>query len=107
MTPESRNSGGRARRPLLDNGPVIMFSQQGKRMKKQSIAYRVTSIPRRRFRSHGNESPKHSNSEERGNSTAEGGDLHTIRREPTSGRDLTNRRQDDKQKSEVKALFYV
>jgi hypothetical protein len=63
----------------------------------QCIAYRVTSIHRQlmqtRFRSHGNEPPKHSNSKERGNSIVEGGDLHTVRPEPTSGRELTNRRQ--------------
>jgi hypothetical protein len=49
-------------------------------------------------------------SEERDNSTVEGGDLHTVRLEPTSGRILTNRRQnttEDKQKSEAKSLFYV
>jgi hypothetical protein len=45
------------------------------------------------FRSHGNEPPKQSNSEEHYNSTFEGGDLHTVRPEPTSGRGLTNRRQ--------------
>jgi hypothetical protein len=41
-------------------------------MKKRCIAYRVASIARqriqKRFRSHGNEPPKHSNSEERDNS---------------------------------------
>jgi hypothetical protein len=104
MTPESRSGGGRARRPLLDNGCVIMFPQQRIRLKKQCIAYRVTSIPRqhiqKRFRSHGNEPPKHSNSEERDNSTVEGGDLHTVRPEPTSGKELTNRRQ-------KKSLVYV
>jgi hypothetical protein len=72
------------------------FPQQQIRLKKLCIAYRVTSIPRqriqKRFRSHGNEPPKHSNSEERDNSTAEGGDLHTVRPEPTSGR-VTHRRR--------------
>jgi hypothetical protein len=43
----------------------------------------------RRFRSHGDR--KQSNSEERYNSTDEGGDLHTVRPEPASGRELTNR----------------
>jgi hypothetical protein len=60
MTPESRNSGDRARRPLLDNGLVIMFPQQRIRLKKQRIAY--TSIPRQRaqkiFRLDGNETVK-------------------------------------------------
>jgi hypothetical protein len=58
---------------------------------------------------------KHSNSQERENSTAEGGDLHTVWPEPTSGRELTNRlveyrirqKMEDKQKSEGKSLFYV
>jgi hypothetical protein len=85
------------------------FPQQRIRLKKQ---YRVTSIPRqriqKRFRSHGNEPPKHSNSEERGNSTVEGGDLQTVRPEPTSGTELTNRRQNrtedrSHKKSEVKS----
>jgi hypothetical protein len=55
------------------------------------------SIPRqrmqKRFRSHGNEPSKHSNSVERDNSTIEGEDLRTVRPEPTPGRGLTNRRQ--------------
>jgi hypothetical protein len=57
----------------------------------------------KRSRSHGNRHPKHSNREERDNSTVEGGDLRTVRPEPTSGRELTNRRRnttEDKQKSE-------
>jgi hypothetical protein len=91
MTPESLNSGGRARGPLLDNGSVIIFPQQRILLKKQYIAYRVKSTPRqriqKRFRSHGNEPPERSNSKERDNSTVEGGDLHTVRPEPTSGRD--------------------
>jgi hypothetical protein len=45
------------------------------------------------FRSHGNEPPKQSNSEERDNSTVGEGDLHAFRPEPTSARELTNRRQ--------------
>jgi hypothetical protein len=49
------------------------------------------------FRSHGKEPPKHSNSEERDNSTVEGGDIHTVRTEPTSGRELTNRRQNTRE----------
>jgi hypothetical protein len=73
------------------------FPRQQIRLKKQCIACRVKSIPRqrihKRFRSHGNESPKHSNSEERDISAAEGGDLHTVRPKPTSGKELTNRRQ--------------
>jgi hypothetical protein len=64
---------------------------------EQCTAYRVTLIPRqciqKRFRSHGNAPPKHSISEERDNFTVEGGDLHTVRPEPTSGTELTNRRQ--------------
>jgi hypothetical protein len=96
MTPESRNSGSRARRPLLDNGSVIMFPQQWIRLKKQFIAYRVTSIPtqkiQKRFRSHCNEPPKHSKSE-RENSTLEGGDLLTVQPEPTSRRDTTEVRE--------------
>jgi hypothetical protein len=40
-----------------------------------------------------NEPPKHSHSYERDNSTVEGGDLHTVRPEPTSGRELITRRQ--------------
>jgi hypothetical protein len=62
------------------------------------------------FRSHGNEPPKHSNSEERDNSIVEGGDLHMFRPKPTSGKELTNGRQnltEDKEKSEVKSLLYV
>jgi hypothetical protein len=55
------------------------------------------------------------NSKERDNSTVEGGDLHTVRPEPTSGSELTNRlveyrirqKTEDKQKSEVKSLFCV
>jgi hypothetical protein len=46
---------------------------------------------------------KDSNGLQLENSTVEGGDLHTGRPEPTSGRELTNRRQnttEDKQKSE-------
>jgi hypothetical protein len=39
---------------------------------------------------HDNEPPKHSNSEERDNSTVEG-DLHSVSPEPTAG--ITNRRQ--------------
>jgi hypothetical protein len=74
-----------------------MFPQQRIQLKKQCIAYRVTSIPRQHIqkhsRSHGNEPPKHSNSKECDNSTVEGGDLHTVRPKPTSGRELTNRRQ--------------
>jgi hypothetical protein len=97
MTPESRNYGDRTRRPLLDNGSVIMFPQETIRLKKQCFAYRTTSIPRqliqKRFRSHGNEPPKHSKGYESDNSTVEGGDLHAVRPEPTSGRELTNRRQ--------------
>jgi hypothetical protein len=119
MTPESRNSGGRARRPLLDNGSVIMFPQQRIRLRKKFTAYRVTSISEQRiqtrFRSRGNEPPKHSNSEERDNSIAEGGVLHTVRPEPTSGKELTNRGQNTtehrrcQKKSEVRseALVYV
>jgi hypothetical protein len=64
-------------------------------MKKQCIAYRVTSVPtqrQKRFRSHGDEPPKQSNDEECNKSTAEGGDLHTVRLEPTSGRKLYYRR---------------
>jgi hypothetical protein len=96
MLPGSRNSGGRAKRPLLDNGSVIMFPQQQIRLKQLCISYRVTSIPKqrieKRFCSHDNEPPRHSNSEERDNSTVEGGDLHTVRPEPTSGREVANRR---------------
>jgi hypothetical protein len=90
MTSESCNSGGRATGPLLDNGSVIMFPQQ-------RIAYKVTSVPwqriQKRFRSHGNEPPKHSYSKERDNSTAAGGDPHTVRPVPTSEGEITNRRQ--------------
>jgi hypothetical protein len=113
MTPQSHNSGGIAKLPLLDNGSVIMFPQQRIRL-KQCTAYRITPIPKqriqKRFRSCGNEPPNHSNSEESDNSTVEGGDLHTVRPDPTSGRKMANRRQnttEDKQKSEVKSLFYV
>jgi mRNA-degrading endonuclease toxin of MazEF toxin-antitoxin module len=57
----------------------------------------VTSIPRQRIqkhlRSHGNEPPEHNNSEERDNSIVEAGDLHTVRPQPTSGRELANRKQ--------------
>jgi hypothetical protein len=64
---------------LLDG----VFSKQRIRLKKQLTAYRVTSLPRqriqKRFRSHGNEPPKHSNREERCNSTVEGGDVYTVR----------------------------
>jgi hypothetical protein len=59
----------------------------------------------KRFRSHGNEPPKQSNSEDRDNSTVEGGDLHTVRPEPTSGRELTNIRQnatEDRTQTEVR-----
>jgi hypothetical protein len=59
----------------------------------------------KRFRSHGNEPPK------RDSCTVEGGDLHTVRPEPTSGRELTNRRHEtnrtQNKKSEVKPLVYV
>jgi hypothetical protein len=89
------------------------------------------SIPRqciqKRFRPHGNEPPKHSNSEEYDSYIVEGGDLHIVRPEPTSGRKLTRRRQNttehkrqnttehrrrqntnrSQKKSEVKSLFYV
>jgi hypothetical protein len=112
MTPESRSSGGRATRPLLANDSVVMFPQQRIRLKKQCIAYIVMSIPRqriqKRFRSDGNEPPKHSNSEERDNSTAEGGDLHRVR--PKTYLELTNRRQnttEERQKSEVKSFFML
>jgi hypothetical protein len=37
-----------------------------------------------------NEPPKHSSSEEPDNSTVEGCALHTVRPEPTSGRELTS-----------------
>jgi hypothetical protein len=61
------------------------------------IAYRVTLIPRQHvqecFHSHGKEPPTHSNGEEHDNSTVEGGDLHMVQPKPTSGRELTNRRQ--------------
>jgi hypothetical protein len=40
---------------------------------------------------HDNEPPKHSNCKERDNSTVEGGALHTVQPEPTSGRELTSR----------------
>jgi hypothetical protein len=49
----------------------------------------------KRFRSH-------NNSEERDNSTVEGGDLHTVRPEPTSGRELTNRRR-----TEVRSEVFI
>jgi hypothetical protein len=42
---------------------------------------------------HDNEPPKNSNSEERDNFAVEWGDLHTVRPEATSGREMTNRRQ--------------
>jgi hypothetical protein len=104
MKPESRNSGGRAKRPLLYSGSVIMFPQQRIRLKEQCIACRVTLIPGQRiqkhFRSHGNEPPKHRKSEERDNSIVEGGDLHTVRPEPTVGRELTNRRQTEVRRSQ-------
>jgi hypothetical protein len=58
------------------------------------------------FHSHGNEPSKHSNSEECDNSTVEGGDLHTVRPEPTLGREFTNRRQ-TKIRSEVFILCDV
>jgi hypothetical protein len=44
MTPKSRNSEDRTRRPLVDNDSVIMFPQQWIRLKKQCIdiqSYRV------------------------------------------------------------------
>jgi hypothetical protein len=115
MTPEILNIGGRDRRPLLDNVSVIMFAQQRIRLKEQCITYRVTSIPRqrirKRFRSHGNEHPKQSNSDERDNFTVEGVDLHTVRPETNSGRELIIRRQntteEDKRKSEMKSSVYV
>jgi hypothetical protein len=76
-----------------------------------------TLIPRqriqKRFHSHGSEPPKHSNSKEHDNSTAEGGDLHMVQSEPMSGTELTNRRENTtehrrrSQKSEVKSLVYV
>jgi hypothetical protein len=75
-------------------------------MKKQCIEYRVTSIPRqriqKRFRSHCKEPPEQSNSEQRDNSTVEGDDLHTVRPEPTSRRELTNRRQ-----TEVRSEVFI
>jgi hypothetical protein len=120
MTPESRNSGGRAWRPLLDNGSVIMFPWQRIRLKNQCIAYRVTSISgqriQKRFNSHGNKLPKHNKSEECDKSTVEGRDLYMVRLEPTSGRELTNRNRirhntedvrKESRKSEVKSLVYV
>jgi hypothetical protein len=60
MTPESRNNGGIARRPLLGSGS---FSQQ--RIRLKSNAFHIeTSVPRlriqKRFRSHSNEPPEHS-----------------------------------------------
>jgi hypothetical protein len=60
----------------------------------------------KRFRSHGNERPKHNNSKERDNSTVEGGDLHTVRPKPISGRELTDRRQTEV-RSEVLILCGV
>jgi hypothetical protein len=113
MTPESRNSAGRARRPLLGNGSVIIFPQQSIQLQKQCIAYRATSIPReriqKRFRSHGNEPPKHSNSEERDNFTVEGGHLRTVRLEPTSGREYERRqpKKSEQVRSEVFSLCGV
>jgi hypothetical protein len=96
-----------ARRPLLDNGSVITFPQQRIRLKKQCIAYRVTSIPRqsmqKRFRSHGSEPLEHSNSEERDNCTGEGGDLHAVRPKPTSGRELANRIRQKTNRSQKKS----
>jgi hypothetical protein len=47
---------------------------------------------------------KHSNGEERDSSTVEG-DLHTVRPEPTSGRELTNRRHnaiEDRRQTEAR-----
>jgi hypothetical protein len=65
------------------------FQQQQIRLKKQCVAYRVTSIPRqrvqKRFRSHSSEPRKHSKSEERYNSTVEGGDFYTARRSIRTG----------------------
>jgi hypothetical protein len=63
----------------------------------------------KRFRSHGNEPPKHSNREECDNSTVEG-DLHTFRPERTSGRELTNRREnttEDRRQTEVRIEVFV
>jgi hypothetical protein len=50
-----------------------------------------------RFRSHGNEHPKHSKSKERDNSTVEAGDLHAARPEPTSG--IQNTEEDNEKRS--------
>jgi hypothetical protein len=44
MTPKSRNSGGRARRPLLDSGSVIMFPQHTESRRFLSNAYRNISV---------------------------------------------------------------
>jgi hypothetical protein len=123
MTPEICPSAGRGfteqhgSRRCWTGNCWNTFPQQRIRLKKQCIAYRVTSIPRqriqKRFRSHGNEPPTHNNSEECDNSTAEGGDPHTVRPEPTSEREMTNRRQKRTEHrrrswgSEVKSLVYV
>jgi hypothetical protein len=48
-----------------------------------------------------------SNSEEGGNSTVEGGDLHMVRPEPTSGTELSNGQNTTEDRSQKKSLFYV
>jgi hypothetical protein len=54
----------------------------------QCIQSQVDSQQRiqKRFHSHDNEPPKHSNSEEHDNSIVEGGDLHMVQPGPTPGR---------------------
>jgi hypothetical protein len=93
MAPEIRNSGGRARRPLLDNGSVIMFPQQRTRMKKQCIAYRNNSV-------HAATNLQSTVTEKNAIVLL----LEEVISKPTSGRELTDRRQnktEDKQKSEA------
>jgi hypothetical protein len=105
--------------PLLDGELLEHVSTATNTTEEAMHCIQSHVMPRRsiqkRSRSHGIEHPKHSNSEERDNSTLEGDDLHTDRPEPTSGRELTNRRQNraehrrqtSQKTSEVKSLFFV
>jgi hypothetical protein len=94
--------------PLL-NGELLEHVSTATNTTEEAMQCIVTFVPRqriqKRFRSRGNEPPEHSNKEERDNSIVEAGDLHMVRPEPTSGRELANRKQnttEDRRKTEAR-----
>jgi hypothetical protein len=97
--------------PLLDSEVLDHVSTATNTIDVAVRCIQSHVIPRQRIQkrlpSHGNEPPKHSNGKERENSTVEGGDLHTVLPEPTSGRELTNIRQTEEVRSEVFILCGV